>query len=100
MMSILLEADNIVSNDRQADYGHPLDDFTKTAKMWSVILGVEIEPEKIPLCMIAVKISRELNRPKRDNLVDMAGYAKTLSMVYERLREEEELAHERAEAAV
>ena len=32
-------------------------------------------------CMIAVKISRECHRPKRDNRVDIAGYAEALDMV-------------------
>jgi hypothetical protein len=31
--------------------------------------------------MIGVKMSRECNRPKRDNRVDLAGYAETLDMV-------------------
>lgn len=33
--------------------------------------------------MIAVKISRECHRPKRDNRVDIAGYAEVLDMVIE-----------------
>lgn len=81
--TILQEADRIVSHDRGQDYGHPLDDFSKTALMWSAIFGIDVQPEQVPLAMIAVKISRELNRPKRDNLVDVAGYAKTLDMVHE-----------------
>jgi hypothetical protein len=81
--TILQEADRIVSHDRGNDYGHPLDDFSKTALMWSAIFGIDVQPEQVPLAMIAVKISRELNKPKRDNLVDVAGYAKTLDMVHE-----------------
>ena len=81
--SILVEADRLVSVDRQADYGHPIDDFSRSAAMWSAILGIEVQAEQIPLCMIAVKMSRELNRAKRDNLVDIAGYAKTLALVHE-----------------
>ena len=34
--------------------------------------------------MIGVKISRETHRPKRDNLVDIAGYAQTVAMIRER----------------
>jgi hypothetical protein len=73
--SALLEAQGLVHGDRNAAYGSPLDDFRRTAKMWSAILGVEVQPEKIGLCMIAVKLSRECNKHKRDNLVDIAGYA-------------------------
>lgn len=33
--------------------------------------------------MCAVKISRQCNKPKADNLIDLAGYAETVSMVIE-----------------
>lgn len=85
LRNILEEALELVQNSRQASYGHPIDDFSRTAKMWSAILGVEVRPEQIPLCMIAVKISRECHQPKRDNLVDIAGYALTLEMVINEL---------------
>ncbi len=77
-MNILEEANKLVDGDRNKDYGSPLEDFRRTAKMWSAIIGIEIDPRKIPLCMIALKISRECNKPKKDNLVDIAGYARTL----------------------
>lgn len=85
--TILEEAARITSGDRHRDYGHPLEDFTRTAKMWSAILGVEVPPEKVGLCMIALKISRECNLPKRDNRVDICGYANNLEMIDERRRE-------------
>lgn len=81
MTTILEEAQSLVYGDRQAAYGHPLDDFSRTAKMWAAILGCEVTPEQVGLCMCVVKISRQLNRPKRDNLVDLAGYAATVELV-------------------
>lgn len=88
--TILQEAQRLVHGDRQADYGHPLDDFSKTAKMWSAIAGVELTPEQVGLMMCCVKISRQLNRPKRDNMTDLAGYAATVQMcVDERLRRDD-----------
>jgi len=78
--SVLLEAEQLVNGDRNDDYGHPLDDFTKTAKFWSVIAGVEITAEQVGLMMCALKISRHMNRPKRDNLSDLAGYSETIAM--------------------
>lgn len=81
----LQEAQRLVHGDRQASYGHPIEDFTRTGRMWGAILGTDdVPPEKVALCMIAVKMSRECNRPKRDNAVDIAGYAETLHMVRER----------------
>lgn len=73
--SILLEAQRLVYGDRGEDYGHPLDDFTRAANIWQVILGVPVTAEQVGLCMVGVKLAREINRPKRDNRVDMAGYA-------------------------
>jgi hypothetical protein len=81
--SVLLEAQRLVHGDRGADYGHPLDDFSRTAKLWSAILGQDVTPEQVGLCMCAVKLSRQCNKPKRDNLVDLAGYAETVNMVIE-----------------
>lgn len=69
--------------DRQDAYGHPFHDFSRTAAMWSAILGTTVTPAQVGLCMCAVKISRECNKPKRDNLTDLAGYAATVQMVRE-----------------
>ena len=77
---VLMEANSLVHGDRNDDYGHPLDDFTRIAKMWSAILNVDVSAQQVGLCMCALKISRECNKPKRDNLVDLAGYAETIDM--------------------
>jgi hypothetical protein len=80
-MNILLEANEITGGERNESYGHPRDDFTRTAKLWSAFLGVEIKPQHIPLMMILLKVSREANKHKRDSIVDIAGYARTLEML-------------------
>ena len=79
--TILDDAKELVHGDRQIDYGHPLDDFERTAKIWEAILGCSVTAEQVALCMVGVKISRECNHPKRDNRVDGAGYFETLDMV-------------------
>jgi hypothetical protein len=73
--TILEEAQRLVYGDRHEAYGHPADDYGRTALMWSAILGVEVTAKQAALCMCAVKISREVRQPARDNLVDLAGYA-------------------------
>lgn len=79
--TILEEAQSHVYGARQGDYGHPREDFTRTAILWTGVLhhkladGEHITPEDVALCMVQVKVSREVNKPKRDNRVDMAGYA-------------------------
>lgn len=79
--STLQEAQRLVHGDRGVAYGHPLDDFSRTAAMWSAILDHPVSAEQVGLCMCAVKISRQCNMPKRDNMVDLAGYAETVQMV-------------------
>lgn len=73
-MSILIDADKLINGARQETYGSPLDNWSNTAKGWSIILGKEITPEQACLCMTWVKICREVNLHKMDNLVDIAGY--------------------------
>lgn len=83
--TILEEAQRLVHGRRGADYGHPIDDYTRTGRLWGAILGVpDIDPRICCLMMAAVKISREVNKHKRDNLTDLAGYAECASMVAER----------------
>lgn len=77
--SVLTEAESLVHGSRNAAYGSPLDSFQRTAKMWSAILGHEIQAEQVGLCMIALKLCRECNKSQRDNLVDIAGYAEVLA---------------------
>jgi hypothetical protein len=85
--TVLAEAIRITDGARQNDYGHPRDDFARTALMWTGILGsklrddAEIAAGDVPLCMIAVKLARQSHRHKRDNLVDIAGYSRTAAMV-------------------
>ena len=78
--SILLEAQNLVHGDRAKDYGDPTENWGQTAKLWSIIIGKEVSIDQAVMCMIAAKISRQLHTSKRDNWVDMAGYAEVGSL--------------------
>jgi hypothetical protein len=84
---IVDEAKRIVSGDRQKAYGSPHKDFSRTAKMWTGLLseklieGEEIAPEQVGMMMVLLKLSRHMNRPKRDNLVDAHGYLITVDLV-------------------
>ncbi len=77
--SILVEASRLVNTDRQADYGHPQDDFKRIATIWSALLenklNVDLTPSEVGAMMIALKLSRTAYKNKRDNWVDIAGYA-------------------------
>lgn len=82
--TILQEAQRLVYGDRQADYGHPADDYGRAAAMWTVVLGHPVTAKQAALCMCCVKISREVNKPKRDNMVDLAGYAAVAQRIQNR----------------
>ena len=74
-------AKRLTSYDRQVDYGSPIEDFTKQAKMWGAILGVSVTPQQIAMCMIAVKLCRLTNSPRHfDSVVDIVGYARCLDL--------------------
>jgi len=79
------EAAELVNGARQANYGHPLDNFTGTAGIWNGIIHKKLitplTAEDVALCMVGVKLSRETHVPKRDNLVDAHGYLMTYQMV-------------------
>ena len=78
---ILAEASRITRGSRQVQYGPPDQDFRRTAGMWSALFlsklkdGVTFEPRDVALAMILLKTSRETHQRKRDNWVDIAGYA-------------------------
>lgn len=73
---VLLEALRLTSGDRQASYGPPDQDFRRTAAMWTALFGHAFEPKDVALAMILLKASRQIHQRKRDNWVDMAGYAR------------------------
>ena len=74
-------AARLVSDKRQYEYGHPLDNLDRAAQIWSVILGTDVTAEQVALCMIGMKIARQVHKPKPDTVVDIIGYALTLHMV-------------------
>ena len=84
-LSILTEAQSLVHGPRQDAYGHPVGDFSRTASLANVLLGgklrEDLDARDVALFMVCVKLSREVNQHKRDNLVDAAGYLECLARV-------------------
>lgn len=101
--SILSEALALVYGARSDAYGHPSDDYQRTGVIWGALLrdwalangeALKSGPVAVPadlacLLMIAVKLSREVNRHGRDNLVDIAGYAACVERIEKRRKGEE-----------
>ena len=77
------KANRLVSGERQWSYAHPWDNCSRIAQIWSVILGKEIQPRQVAMCMIGVKLAREVHAHADDNLVDIAGYAQVAALAQE-----------------
>jgi len=86
--TILQEAQRLVHGDRGEAYGHPIVDYGRTGRIWGAVLGIpDIDPRLCCLMMAGVKISREVQSHKRDNLTDLAGYAECAAMVADKQAE-------------
>jgi hypothetical protein len=82
--TVLEEAARIVDGKRQHDYGTPAENHGRTAMLWNDYLSVEgITARDVCAMNILQKLSRDVYCPKRDNLVDIAGYARVAEMVDE-----------------
>jgi hypothetical protein len=79
--NILQEALRLTSTERRNDYGHPKEDFKRTAAVSTILLGKEITPSDVVLILIAMKLSRNAHQYKRDTLVDVAGYSRVLAII-------------------
>lgn len=87
LMDILSEAASIVGGARHQDYGTPLANHQRTADLWNAYLRCSPSEKPQPLtprdvCMLNIlqKVSRDRHAPKRDNLVDIAGYARNAEL--------------------
>lgn len=74
--SILLEAEELVCETRQAKYGDPFTCMERTARIFNALTEMNLKPEHVPIFNIAQKWARELNLFQRDNPRDSVGYTK------------------------
>lgn len=81
--SILEEALEIVNGSRNVDYGDPVISFIKIGKIATLISGEPMTPIMCCAALMAVKIERESYKHKRDNLVDLCGYAEIMNRLIE-----------------
>lgn len=80
-----VKAAEIVNGERQDDYGHPLTNHERIAAIWNVVLGPKlsspITPREACLCMIGVKMAREVHKQKHDNIMDIVGYCNCIEEI-------------------
>ena len=75
-VGILDEASSILRGYRNSEYGPPEHSFDAIARLWSAYLDSDISPREVGVMMALLKIARSIHAPgKRDNYVDLAGYA-------------------------
>lgn len=64
-----------VIDQRVQVYGDPTETFIRIAQVWSGILGHEVQPWAVPLCMAGMKFVRTTQAPDySDNSDDVDGY--------------------------
>jgi len=79
--SICDEAKYITGEERIKMYGHPKENFKDIADLWSVYLKTEVKATDVAHLMILMKIARQRGGFKRDNIVDIAGYARNVAQI-------------------
>ena len=73
---ILEAARQIVTKDREQDYGSPEDNFGIASILWSAYLQFKVDPHDVAVMMILLKVARIASgHQKADNWIDIAGYA-------------------------
>lgn len=82
-MSVCNEADALVGGERREEYGPVTTSLDSAASIWSGILKTVVTGPQVALCMAGLKLARESNAHKHDNLVDICGYARLLELYYE-----------------
>ena len=71
---ILQQAINLTMGDRNEQNGDPKENHQRIARIWSVVLGIEVEPYQVALCMAGLKLARLAYNPLDDSFIDGAAY--------------------------
>jgi hypothetical protein len=80
--AMLLQHAAGVIEHRERIYGSPSESFEAIAARWSLVLGIDVIPAQVALCLIDLKLARLSRDPAHlDSIVDVAGYAACLREV-------------------
>ena len=72
---ILNEASRLINGERDEIYGTPLVNHQRIALLWQVVLGTEISPAEVAICMALVKVARLVQTPDHeDSFIDATAY--------------------------
>ena len=76
---LLAQASSAV-RERRHTYGQPRELFERVAIRWSQVLGTEVTPVKVIVCLVDLKVARLSRDPRHlDSITDIAGYAGLLA---------------------
>ena len=74
--SLLDEAKQTITGERQDQYGAPEDSFSRIAAYWTTYLARPVSTLDVAHLMALMKLARAQGQGfRRDNYVDLAGYA-------------------------
>ena len=80
-VEVLFEAASLIDGDRNVTYGTPTQNFTNIADLWTTRFkhllkdDVKFTAADVADAQVLVKVARNIAQVKRDNYVDIAGYA-------------------------
>ena len=60
--------------ERGMDYGHPTDNMSRTASLWSAYLEMPVTDYQVAMCLALVKVARSMETSKVDNYIDGSAY--------------------------
>jgi hypothetical protein len=65
----------IVTGDRQRDYGDPVECHARAAGLVHLMTGLDLTPRDVAMVLVAVKLARLRHDPgHEDSIVDAIGY--------------------------
>lgn len=81
-----------ITYSRLKSYGDPVENLSDIANLWNAYIksrkidtidnnGELLSNKDVSMMMILLKISRETNNTKEDNLIDIAGYCRLASVI-------------------
>lgn len=73
---ILKRAEELINGKRATEYGDAYENHERIAKLWTVVLGMDVSVGQVYLCLNQLKVSRLIETPDHeDSWIDLAGYA-------------------------
>ena len=70
------EAERLINGPRAKEYGPAKFNHERIAKIWSVILGIEVTAQQVVACMVGLKLARLAETMDHDDSwIDIIGYS-------------------------